>query len=686
MDIPNEIFFLIFQKFTSIHDLHNCFLVNKQWYSIARDPLFYKEIYIYSDNQFLLFINTVINMKYGDKRMSHYVKKITMHEDVIMGAEKIAHFQQHFPNITSMNYSTLVPIYCMIKYKIIGRWKHLTRLPNLYEDPTIDCLQYYKNTLSTLYLRLSEADCEKLTATVATTFATRRERRRRRERISLALNSENGKLSPELEYIPNLSSLKELYLDNDCCNCYNNISFFILDLIHSICPQVNTLTIEHGFNFEENKDRILILSSPSPSLSLFTNHPFRPWNNITTLCFKDISAPDPLFFTYIAHSYPHLESLTLDMNDRFMFSFGTGNFDREPAIQNESIDIEYNKVYFYRQAIEKMVLQLSHQLKKLHFTFKIPHIVWPNNKILYHLHLHSSTLQLKDLKWPLTIYPCRIERREYDDHYVSLCNEKKIMKPMGFLNRLEKLHLAIPNSGTDTLAYLLDNSHPSTTFSLSNLKELTVERIVDEDEKPPFYIYDWLDAFPNIQSLTIIKMKIVTKETFDNNIKEKEEKEEIAKQIKTQSYYKLKKLVIEESEVRLEGGLSQLCQYCPKLNHLECNISKYIHNDSSNHMKEDIMKKIKTNYPFFNHYYVLIYAPHNTFETLIIKELTVYRDDKPVECECLLLTKNNKMAPQPSMFIEKEDDDEDFEICNDAIVVYTNNIINCYFRYSWILF
>lgn len=63
------------------------------------------------------------------------------------------------------------------------------------------------------------------------------------------------------------------------------------------------------------------------------------------------------FFTYISRSYPNLESLTLEINDRhFPIYLGYSNFNIDSFNLDENIDIEFITFYKYRQSIEDMVI------------------------------------------------------------------------------------------------------------------------------------------------------------------------------------------------------------------------------------------------------------------------------------------------------------------------------------------
>ncbi|CAO3634175.1 unnamed protein product [Cunninghamella echinulata] len=690
MTFSNEILYSIFKEITSKDDICVLLCVSKQWNLLATD-LFYQDIYLYTVYQLRSFITTATEMKYKNKPVGEHVKHLFLHFIDYIDHKTMEKLQDCCPNIRTIYYSPLENyLEDCGKFKIVEKWPYLTHIPYWHKESTFECISYLKKTLEVITLDISKENYTEI------------------EYFSNQLNS--------ISILPNLTELHLEYNNEDSPFIFHT-SF--LYNIHSTCTQIKVFTMTNNFIFDKKEDKLNGINysndanddgdddddddddgdnnndndndndyihttwpstPPSLPISLFPSSSSssssssstttssstsgtkeHQWNIITTLCFKNIKIDDPYFFIYIKQSYPNLESLTLEniiTTDHPLTYFATFSH------KQHNLDK-------YRNALKQMVIHHSRQLKTLHISFKNANggtlrNYWASNDILDYLHLFPPS-QLKDLKWPSTIYPSKIEKHQNQYQYNSLYRK---IKPIGFINHLETLHLSVPIICKETLNYLLDGN--KTIFP--QLKALSIKQLDEKEEKPLFNLFNWLAAFPNLRSLTTLNMILITYEPFVNNSK--------GKQV-THHQYKLKKLTIRKCHLRFEGGFSQVLQRCSQLEYLNCQESTYYF------LSYIYLNEIQTIFDKMKNYYTFIYAPHLNLKTLIMNHMK-FNNDKP------LIYNRYLLATTTSMYMEHlRDLDEEFNITqayknrdgDDYIAIVTNSRIEKYmYNEVWRLF
>ncbi|CAO3616157.1 unnamed protein product [Cunninghamella blakesleeana] len=566
MSLPNELLYIIFQILTSRRDLVKCSSVNKQWHSVATHDSFFNHINIYNKKQFDLFLKSAKEMKINHQSMGEHVQHLNIHLVHSIDDEKMRLLQTCCPNIITIKYNAIEDD--DESYDMIGMWPQLTHWPIWYKNPTLKCLSYWKSTIEKVDHWMDR---------------------------STRYLDEDGILLTRLQTLQTLNNLSILKLrnyDRDYFHFPIEIRLSFLKLIHINCPHLKTLSISYGIEFKSyNNDP-----------STFDHH---LWNIITELEFKTIKINSSNFFKYISNCYLNLISLKLE----------NIHWGIEPDNEDdfEELSIEWSTI------IMEMVIKLINQLKLFHISFNQYkyfrkcglHLIWPNKELLEYLHSNPSD-NLKDLKWPSTIYHCPIQERENFQQHAPLYQE---VKPISFIHHLETLHLSLPYITNVTLNYLLDGQK---NRILTNIKQLYISPIkFSEDIKPRFYLYKWLDGFPNLQSLSINCMNLITFEPFINEDKQQQQQ--------THSKYKLKKLVIKSSDIYFEGGFSQLFQYCRQLNHFECtqslyNFESFIHDENIVNELQVYSNTLSTEEERC-YYNMLIYAPHMTLDTLILTDM-----------------------------------------------------------------
>ncbi|CAO3648597.1 unnamed protein product [Cunninghamella blakesleeana] len=496
--------------------------------------------------------------------MGEHVQHLNIHLECPTDGENMRLLQTPCPNIITIKYNAIED--SNVSYDMIGIWPQLTYWSIRYKNPTLKCLSYWKSTIEKVDYWMDRA----------TRYL-----------------GEDGVLPTLLQTLTNLSILKLRSYDY----VYIEIRFSFLKLIHINCPYLKTLSISYGIEFKSyNNDP-----------STFDHH---QWNIVTELEFKNIKIDNSNFFKYISNCYPNLISLKLE----------NIYWDIDPGIEEdfEKLSIEWSTI------IMEMVIKLINQLRLFHIPFNQYnyfrkcglHSIWPNKELLEYLHSNPSD-NLKDLKWPSTIYHCPIQERENFQQHAPLYQE---VKPISFIHHLETLHLSLPYITNITLNYLLDGQK---NRALTNIKQLYISPIkFTKGIKPRFYLYKWLDRFPNLQSLSINCMSLITFEPFINEDKQQQQQIHFK--------YKLKKLVIKFSDIYFEGGFSQLFQYCRQLNHFECAQSNY--NFKSFIFDENVENELQVYNNTLSteeesteekkcYYNMLIYAPHMTLDTLILTHM-----------------------------------------------------------------
>ncbi|CAO3648605.1 unnamed protein product [Cunninghamella blakesleeana] len=587
MAFPNETLLLILQELDTRKDLNQCALVNKQWNLVATNSYLYKHIDIYVFDSFIRFIKIISELKSENKRnFGEYIKTISLHFNYIINNDTMKMFQKCCPNITYIQYlsNSNVNKNESIKYKITKNWKHLKHVPTWHYESIEDCLSFYKSTLKHLTLYMKKEDYMVL---------------------------KDHQLPLNLQSVSKLTNLNELYLSFNKREAIHQININTLNLIHSNCPQLKSLTIANNFrivnNNNNNNNNTII-----PSLTTFNHR----WNNINTLSFKNVEVEDPFFFTYLSESYPNMKSLILEKIDHPNdfdrdFSRNAIPFDDWVRIREASIGM---KEFFI--SMKQMMIHLAQKLEKLHVTFGGSYISFPNNQLLKSLSLNPSPY-LKDLKLPSTIYPIEY-LYEYPQWTVLKCNE---IKSVSFIYNLHTLYLSLSCSSKSVVTYLLDgvndhhhhqqqqhHHHKNRNGVVSpHLKELHIDKLPHKHVAPTIDPYDWLDAFPNLQTLTLRELNI-----YNENHSYK-----YGSSVSTQGQqlYKLKKLVIHHSTIKLIGGFNLLYQRCPQLKYFDCTKSRY-----NLAMKENGITENQSKYDYHN----FIYAPQLTFKTFIIGNLEFY--------------------------------------------------------------
>ncbi|CAO3648202.1 unnamed protein product [Cunninghamella blakesleeana] len=182
-----------------------------------------------------------------------------------------------------------------------------------------------------------------------------------------------------------------------------------------------------------------------------------------------------------------------------------------------------------------MAIKLIYQLRLFHISFhadkhisrRRSFLYWPNYELLKYLYSNPPA-KLKTLGWSTTIYHSAIQKRTDLQHHGPLYQE---IQPIPFIHQFEKLHLSLLYMTNEILNYLLDGQEKRT---LTNIKELFISPIeILNNVKPQLHLYKRLDGFPNLQSLSINGMNLITFEPFINEDKHQQQQ--------NQSKYKLKK-------------------------------------------------------------------------------------------------------------------------------------------------
>ncbi|KAI9309506.1 hypothetical protein BJ944DRAFT_258366 [Cunninghamella echinulata] len=638
MIFSNEILYLIFQHFTTRRYLSLCSLINRQWYSIATDPVFYKTIHLYTLSQLDLFLEMATTMKRNNKPIGHFVKQLLLEFNDTIDEQTMYELQQCCPFITFIRYS---PIDQTQTYPLFPLWNQLILLPSWYQEKRSDCIETLKSSLQHLSLTLDKNDMKEIME------------RKMPNGFSL------------FKCLFNLNDLS-LHFTFKHTNRLFTLDHYFLDKLHSLCPTISSLTIT-GVNlgtFENDASTIYNTHQSTCGLQ-----------KLTSLSLKYVQILDPYFFNYLANKYVNLESLELIIIDRCDVSSTTAttNFDTaingllndeedEASEDEDEEDEEDNEEYnntddleienthrigndLKKNAIKNMLLHKLLHLKKLYVTFldgktknkdKLIDSYWPNDELLDWLYQHPY--QYQELQWPSTLFSTSHHTKEMltIPHHIY-------PKSIDFFDHLTTLSLVVLPSTWTTIQCIL-NHHPYPHHRVSSKKTIlssTITALKLRQKSQDFSnieldIYDWLDLFPSLFSMELIGFILKNKTSFYHLPSPPPSSPSIL----SPSHYRLNELIIQKCRIHLTGGLSSLCQHCPKLSILQCKNARYgfppypnqmfNHHHNYYYQKEELDEEDEEKEGEKEEYYTILNAPWISLKELVFDNVIFYHLDEKI--------------------------------------------------------
>ncbi|CAO3619676.1 unnamed protein product [Cunninghamella blakesleeana] len=228
---------------------------------------------------------------------------------------------------------------------------------------------------------------------------------------------------------------------------------------------------------------------------------------------------------------------------------------------------------------------------------------WPGKEFLLWLIQHPDQLRVLN-------YPYDLSTMEYDMKKKIRNNEKEkkekdtgpddddggyfdyynyydhydIFQRRAYLDHLTTLILNTEEEFSSTLHYLLRDGKQKTASS--SITNLTIKK--EKGIMTHFFLFDWLDAFPKLKSLTLSGVGLIDDKEYkmgeipidhdnnnnnnnDDNVNDDEMNElkliedNMVENQWNELNYPLKELIISSSSIFLMGGLSIICKVCPLL-------------------------------------------------------------------------------------------------------------------------
>ncbi|CAO3648585.1 unnamed protein product [Cunninghamella blakesleeana] len=565
---PTELLFLVFQHFNSKRYLTECSIVCKQWYVVASDPLFYKTIDIYTKNQLELFIHYATNKNQQQQRIGHFVSHI------------------HFLFNDDINNATLLRLHqcCPFVKKITlpndnrnimkgnRLWKHWYSLETI---PTQLVIVSNRDVNHILTLLQGFNDIDHHHPLISVTLHTH---------IPLVFKF-------KLLTARSFSSLLELNLNF----ISTKINLVQMDMIHISCPHLKKLSIAQTSisNSHHNEN-----NNNNNSIK------YHQWKGIIHLAFKDITIMDSSFFTKIFHSYPNLESLFLE------------GVSADPTVTT----------YLYFNKYQDLIgLENLPKLKQLKLRF----LVQPFEALTkfsgfsqWHTN-HPQQLNMLEIPIQMIISlpinksdNTNLNRNFYVPSHILL--PTLTLKPLiYFIQYLDTLVLYVSDQSMESslISNMNNNNNNNNQFISTCLKSLTICRGLSTRSKYiQIKLFDWLLLFPSLRSFKLEQL-ILTDTALSNN----DDKTDIDPQ-----HTQLKELTLMKCSIRTDGGLSYICQRCPKLEilHLDSTNIYYYPSLSINHVSE--MEITIDPHPNMT----VLYAPNHTFKEIIFDSINCFPLDR----------------------------------------------------------
>ncbi|CAO3646430.1 unnamed protein product [Cunninghamella blakesleeana] len=557
--------------------------VCKQWYEIIFQPSFFSTIEIQSKNQLDKFIQFAKTKTIQGKHIGYYVHHITFEITTILHMEQIELILSTFPNIQSINglYKYVDPFKACSYHLPIPQT--LTHVSYWVTDEDIEWMKdlFSSNSnnneriIKSLELDMRMDEFYHIDSIIPNTSF-----------ILPVIYTKNKSSSPNSDHqttntllreliLPTLNHLSHLKLDFPIITTLvsdTNIAFdeSLFENIHKSCSQLESLDL-NGFSFNITNDFNTTIMNHNNGNML------QPAYSLKKLAVKS-EFTIPNCYIYISKKYPQIESLTLNLNATPI-----------PSMVSEQ----------YKQAIYTMLNQF-HLLKKMKIilynssnTNSRDEKLCPYDEMILWLLQHPSQIE------NLTYYSSIIKKYYYGNESYGLLQNKpyedvinNIVHQHGFLNHLTHLSLT-GDYLTDILYnYLLQNNHQTIVLSTS-IKELVIINKYQYHCINFVFIHDYLDCFPNLDSLQLRHCTVVNNNDdfnayfdiqtrgYNSNttklhdlISQRKQKHILASS-NGEYVYNLRSLSFEDCTIFMKGGLNNLLNKNSRIKQLKFKRIRY---------------------------------------------------------------------------------------------------------------
>ncbi|KAI9306484.1 hypothetical protein BJ944DRAFT_263491 [Cunninghamella echinulata] len=252
---------------------------------------------------------------------------------------------------------------------------------------------------------------------------------------------------------------------------------------------------------------------------------------------------------------------------------------------------------------------------------------------------------------------------EEDNYYATYYEQYDVFQRRAYLDHLTTLVLNTEEEFSYTLHYLLrDGKRKIASNSIVNL---TIKK--EKGIMTHFYLFEWLDAFPRLQSLTLSGVGLI-----DDKEQNAEQQEELMEEDEETQWdhlnYTLKELIISSSSIFLMGGLSMICKVCPSLR-----VLKLAYVDFFGYLTPLEQTPKLLPYTFLNRIYcIVIDAPHLILDEFSISSVrcgAYWKQFNEAEMTELLVEEVGDTDNDNDNNNKEKDDDDDQEEKEDGNVI-----------------
>ncbi|KAI9301677.1 hypothetical protein BJ944DRAFT_243061 [Cunninghamella echinulata] len=596
--LPNEILENVLKCLPQKFLLIIASTVSKKWHQLIFQPSFYFTIELQSLKHLDKFIAVAKEAFINDKHIGQYVKSIIFDDIYACTNEQILELLTVCPHIQSIISLDRDIGYNRLKKNPINSLPPLQQLVHFshwFTDINEDWTALFNNNNNNnTKIKVLAFDIDKpiMDASVQQPIHLQRIGQPRLLSNHLKHHASSTVYKNNILFLPSLKNLTNLKIDFDDFAYKVDEEFchfdeYTFENVFRSCPQLEVLLLS-TFYMNISEDYSLIQ----------TDNMFQPAYYLKEFEI-DGKLNDPLCFTYLSRKFPYIESFKLYL---------------------DAITIPSKTSGPYKLAIHAMMSRLEH-LKKFEFglydislgirldenTYFEPDSIndtyFPNNEILEWVLQYPTQLTHLTYKNKLFEEPnCAISHlvTGMPDSHIVINYENTIDDILNqrilFFNHLTYLSISAKLSRDIYYNYLLKNEN--TTILSSSIQELILNESTD-GKNELLYIFDWLDALPNLTSLTVKRCKIIMDKSDSNDkdiVKDwyayaytnyVHELHDIVKERKLQQQigslslynnneiYKLKNLTLHYSEICIKNGFNGVFKHCPHLKRIKLNNINY---------------------------------------------------------------------------------------------------------------
>ncbi|KAI9306483.1 hypothetical protein BJ944DRAFT_238721 [Cunninghamella echinulata] len=502
--LPIEILQHIF-SYLSQRNIANIVRVCKHWRDTFQ-PTFYSTINIYSYQQWEKFIETAKETTIQDQSIIYYVYHLNIYFESKLFFDHIMNIIIALPNIQSIHTLGKYTFSRKYIYASFPELQQLTYIPNWYkyiDNQRMSC--YHQHNLISL-----EYDLQYFSTSPRPTIYLKPigpiKYTKDHTNYNYFLDSdndnniyENRRYQNKIVMLPpTLESLTSLHITFSLFSTVTinyELDERTLETIHCSCPKLETLHLDFfHMNISEQYDSMI---------SAVGNKKFIPAPSLKVFKIMGIIL-DPRCYTYINLKYTQMEAFDYNLRSNTFVNLTNRDF---------------RSTLFYMLNHSPFLKRLS---ISLYASYQWNPNYWPRYEFLQWLYDHPQ--QLTHLYYHDSLFPVTWQQQQVikennngndngDENGFDLINifiqtdyykRNKMFQHGTFLDYLTTLSLNFIHLVDTVTTFFLLNEH--TVIFSNSIKELT---IYHDQKYNCLYIYDWLDAFPHLKTLTTWHMNSI---------------------------------------------------------------------------------------------------------------------------------------------------------------------------------